>query len=75
MSRNADKIRKALEVKGWEAEEIFWEPIGSAPIMCGPEGGWYVGCYSEALNKYETILGYNIQEVLEEIEKLPEVQS
>ena len=80
MSKNTEKITKALEAKGYAVEEIDWEPIGSAPIMEGPSGGWYVSFdlpdgdieYEECPNPNDfLILGYNIQEVLEEIAKLP----
>jgi hypothetical protein len=74
MSRNTDKIAKALKEKGWEAEEIIWEPIGIAMEMCGPDGGWTVRIKDDnnQLGNYYLVLGYNIQEVLEEIKKLPE---
>jgi hypothetical protein len=68
MSRNKDKIIRALNAKGYEVADIDWTPIGGSPIMCGPEGGWYV-----EYNEGDVILGYNIKEVLEEIEELPEV--
>lgn len=68
MSKNADRIRNALEAKGYAVEEIAWEPIGSAVEMGGPSGGWYVAI-TEPSN--ETILGYNIQEVMEQINELP----
>ena len=80
MSKNTDKITKALEAKGYVVEEIDWEPIGGAPIMEGPSGGWYVSFalpdddteYEECPNSNDfLILEYNIQEVLEEIAKLP----
>ena len=77
MSKNTEKITKALEAKGYVVEEIYWEPIGSAPIMEGPSGGWYVafdlpGDAEECPGPNEfPILGYNTQEVLDEIAKLP----
>jgi hypothetical protein len=78
MSRNKDKITKALKTKGYEPIEIVWEPISGAPIMCGPEGGWYINFepvegmkLSDGLRSYN-IMAYNINDVMEEIEKLPE---
>ena len=80
MSKNTEKITKALESKGYAVEEIDWEPIGGAPIMEGPSGGWYVSFalpdddveYEECPNSNDyPILGYNTQEVLDEIAKLP----
>ena len=78
MSRNTDKIEKALTEKGYQVNELFWEPIGGAPIMCGNEGGWYIDFEPMANKEFpdkffnsSPILAYNINEVMEEIEKLP----
>jgi len=79
MSKNTEKITKVLNAKGYVVEEIFWEPIGGAPIMEGPSGGWYVDFdvpdddveYEEYPYGSYVVLGYNIQEVLDEIAKLP----
>jgi len=72
MSRNTDKITKAVKAKGWKMLELSWEPIGKGCEMCGPDGGWYLDVEHDG-DKYdfENILGYNIGEVLEEVEKLP----
>jgi len=71
MSRNKDKITKALNKKGYTIAEIYWEPIGSAPIMCGNSGGWYVETNEYIETQYGFILaGYNVNEILEQIEEL-----
>ena len=84
MSKNTEKITKALKLKGYVVEEIDWEPIGSAAIMEGPSGGWYVSFdvpdddteYEECPGPNDfPILGYSIQEVLEEIAKLPTLKA
>lgn len=78
MSKNTDKIIKALKVKGYEPVHIDWEPIGSAPIMEGPSGGWFIEYKEiggEPLESDGLILAYNINEVMDEIEKLPECVS
>jgi hypothetical protein len=82
VSRNTDKITKALKNKGYTPVDIFWEPLGGSPIMCGPEGGWYVEFelidmdtnFPEYPRSY-TVMGYNIAEVLEEIEGLPDCRA
>lgn len=79
MSRNVKKITKALESKGWTPIEIEWEPIGGAAEMCGNSGGWYIEIVPlegrfvpEACFQVDnTILAYNIQEVMDEINRLP----
>lgn len=80
MSRNTDKITKALAAKGYAPREMQWEPVGGAPIMCGPEGGWYIEVETIAADEYgdhdyvDTILAYSTAEALEEIEKLPDAE-
>ena len=81
MSRNTDKIKKALEAKGYVVDDIAWEPIGTAMEKCGPSGGWVVSFelpddeveYKEY--PIDTmVFGYNVQQVLEEISGLPELK-
>lgn len=74
MSRKKDKITKALKIKGYEVTDIEWESIGGSPIMSGPSGGWYIEYDSEMAGYFGTLLGYNIQEIMEQIEKLPVVE-
>ncbi|HBC94231.1 MAG TPA: hypothetical protein DCZ10_15385 [Pelotomaculum sp.] len=73
MSKNTDRIAKALKAKGWEAEEIEWTPIERAMEMCGPGGGWSVMIRDEngQLGNSYHILEYNIRAVLEKIELMP----
>lgn len=76
MSRNTQKIVKALAGKGYQASEMHWESVGHAPIMSGPEGGWYIRVETIATDEYgdhdyvDTILAYSTAEALEEIESL-----
>ena len=65
MSRNKKKIEKALSAKGYNAQSISWTPIGGSMEMCGPEGGWVVEL------KREFIFGYNVNEVIGQIDNLP----
>lgn len=73
MSRNADKITKALAGKGYVAGYMKWDPVGHACEMCGPEGGWYVEVFRLNSQKeyVDTIMAYSTAEALEEIERLP----
>ena len=79
MSKNTDKISKALSAKGYALKRADWDPIGGAPIMCGPSGGWYIE-YATKKDVVENgfddayedvILSYSTAEALEEIAKLP----
>ncbi|MCX7771945.1 MAG: hypothetical protein N2376_02390 [Clostridia bacterium] len=69
MSRNKDKIEKALNRKGYQSTYMSWD--------CGPAGGWYItfevmpDMKSPTSDDEGTIVGYSIAEVLEEIEELP----
>ncbi|MNP73991.1 hypothetical protein D3C76_1707890 [compost metagenome] len=78
MSRNQEKITKALNKKGYQPIDIDWTPIAGSPIMCGPDGGWYIDFEPlegknppNGLMNYN-IMGYNINEVMEQIESLQE---
>lgn len=79
MSRNTDKITKALADKGYQPRQMIWEPVGHACEMCGPEGGWYIDVETISADEYgdhdyvDTILAYSTVEALEEIERLPEI--
>jgi hypothetical protein len=63
MSRNTDKIKKALAKYGQEAIEIDWKPLGQNVEMCGPEGGWFVETKNNAI-----FMAYNINDLLKEID-------
>lgn len=83
MSKNIDKITKALNKKGYVLKHAKWTPIRSGPIMCGPEGGWYIeyatwqdvdeNGFEDAYK--DIILAYSTPEALEEIAKLPKLKS
>ena len=75
MSVNADKIRKALAKKGYAVREMYWENVHGAPIMSGPDGGWYIDVVlsSDPEEYINTILAYSTVEALEEIESLPDL--
>lgn len=71
MSRNTDKIIKAVKEKGWEVLELTWEPISKGCEMCGMDGGWYLDVEHDGEKyDYENILGYNIEEVMGAIKRL-----
>lgn len=74
MSRNTDKIIKAVVAKGWKINELSWTPIGTSCEMCGPDGGWFleIEYYGKSHSDFETIGGYNIAEVMEQIGILPD---
>lgn len=57
------KLKKALEDIGHTNVEVWWENLGAAMEMCGPEGG-YLFCSDQ-----EDIcpLGYSFNEALETI--------
>lgn len=74
MSRNVDKIMKALSDKGCRLLNATWTPLGGSPIMCGPEGGWYIE-YEDQDGFGDVILTYSTPEALEEIERLPYLES
>jgi hypothetical protein len=77
MSRNKDKIEKALNRKGYQSTYMSWDGITKGCEMCGPAGGWYItfevmpDMKSPTPNEEGTVVGYNITDVLKEIEKLP----
>ena len=73
MSRNTNKITKAVKAKGWEVVSLSWSPIGQSCEMCGSDGGWFVEieCCDDEHEDHELVLGYNIGEVMEGIERLP----
>lgn len=76
MSRNTDKITKALAAKGYTPREMHWDPIRTAPIMCGPDGRWYIdiAIIDDPDEYVDTILAYSTEEALEEISRLPDAK-
>lgn len=79
MSRNTDKITKALLDKGYQPKEMCWNPIRSGPEMCGPEGGWYIEVETVSLDDdgdheyVDVLLAYSMEELMEEINELPSI--
>ena len=59
------KIKKALESLGHTNVEVWWENIGTAVEMCGPDGGYFFHSDQECLEP----LGYSFNEAMEAIEK------
>lgn len=39
MATKSDKIKKAIENKGYQNVKIWWEHIRAGAEMCGPERG------------------------------------
>ncbi len=71
MSRNTQKIEKALRDRGLTAEHIVWEAMGKNMGMCGPSGGWFVEANKNG--KYEAwFVGLNIEHLLKDIERYDE---
>lgn len=65
VSPKQKKIKKALEAKGHTGVEVWWEQLGSAMEMSGPEGGYF---FHSDQNDHEP-LGYSLNEAMEAIEK------
>lgn len=74
MSKNTDKMMKAFSNKGCRLVNATWTPLGGSPIMCGPDGGWYLE-YEDQDGFEDVILAYSTPEALEEIERLPDLNS
>lgn len=70
MNRNQKRIEKSLIEKGHKMVKALWEPVGGNVEMIGREGGWTVEIDgSPFANDY--IFGYSVNEVIENINKLP----
>lgn len=73
MSRNKENITKSLNKKGYRPTDLEWTPISNE----GMDGGWFVDFEPfEGMNPPNGLItynigGYNIQEVLGQIEELP----
>ena len=79
MSKNTDKIRKALEAKGYKPGAMIWE----SPRQCdfGADGGWYIEVFMRDTNDtreddddgiyVDTILAFSTAEAIEEIDLMP----
>jgi hypothetical protein len=69
MSKNKDRIIKTLKKYNLEVEELYWEPIGIAFEMCGPEGGWFL-----RTSKGTVYTAYNINDLINDIEKIEQIK-
>ena len=58
------KIKAAVEALGHTNVEVWWEPIGGAPEMCGNEGGYFFHSGQEELEP----LGYSFDEAMEALQ-------
>ncbi|MCE5227903.1 MAG: hypothetical protein LLG05_18845 [Porphyromonadaceae bacterium] len=80
MSKNEDKISKALYDKGYMATTIKYEPISGGVEMCGPEGGWFIaygemdGYAPDGFPAHDYITEYNISDVMKTIASLPTLE-
>jgi hypothetical protein len=75
MSKNSNKITKALAEKGYRPINMMWTPVGHACEMSGPEGGWYIeyGLLEDLDDEaayIDVILAYSTKEAIEEIDSL-----
>lgn len=61
------KIKAALEEIGHTNVEVWWEQLGPAAIMCGPDGGYFF--HSDQMDLEP--IGYSLAEALECIESSP----
>jgi hypothetical protein len=71
-TRLQKKITKALENKGYTCTEAFYTPIAPGGEMCGAEGGWEVDWETDT--RHGHLMGYNIDEIMKEIESLPALE-
>jgi hypothetical protein len=67
MSRARDRIRRAVEAKGYRLTELTWEPWGRAVEKEGIPGGWegYVEPQPEGLHGTPAVMGLSVDEALE----------
>jgi hypothetical protein len=63
MSKNIDKINKALDKCSLKAKDIDYMHPHAGPEMCGPEGGWLVETTSGNI-----FLGLNKEMLLKDID-------
>lgn len=70
MSYKSDKLKKALEAKGYTNVKVWYVPIGAAMEMCGNSGGWMYS-WDE---RTEDCLSYNLDLSLEVINRMPKVE-
>ena len=71
MSGAREKIRKAVEAKGYTLTELTWEPWGRAIEKEGIPGGWegYVTPEPPGLYGIPAVMGLSWQEALDWIDE------
>ena len=74
MSKSKNKITKLLNEKSYNPTDIDWTHISNE----GMDGGWYIDFEPfegmnppNGLDSYN-IVGYNLSDVIEQIEELPD---
>jgi len=76
MSRQRERIERALREKGYTATRTDWEPVYAGAEKCGLSGGWFISIEPPAPVKglaggEDCVLGLNVDEVLADIARLP----
>jgi hypothetical protein len=76
VSRQRDRIETAFRKKGYTPTVVEWTPISMGAEKSGPDGGWYIRFEPSApvdglLGGEDLVLGLNVDEVLEDIARLP----
>jgi len=76
MSRQRERIERALREKGYTATRIHWEPVSAGAEKCGPDGGWFIAVDPLAPVKgvaggEDCVVGLNVDDVLADIARLP----
>lgn len=70
-TRRQRRIRDAVELRGYQAKEITWEPWGPAAEKSGITGGWTVIVdrpYLERSYPGDDLFGLSVDEVLADID-------
>ena len=70
-TRARQRIRKAVESRGFEVQELNWEPIYNSGEMCGLAGGWDLVLDRPYLSKTfpgDELGGLSVEEVLADID-------
>lgn len=70
-TRARQRIRKAVESRGYAVEELYWEPIYYAGEGFGMAGGWYLQIdrpYAERTYPGDELGGLSVEELLADID-------
>ncbi len=70
-TRARRRIRQAVESRGYQVKELFWEPWSSAGEKSGIGGGWTVVVdrpYLEHSYPGDDLFGLSVEEVLADID-------